>query len=113
MESHHSKCMESISTPFYNISPIVGSSPPVLASPDTEIAPKTAPNSKKLASTFLHQYMLQTGHKNSVGQPSVCSTAYQKPSPIGGLLHGTECTPSCSLLAQAGHHRNPPCSTNY
>src|SRR5271170_2426160 len=76
MESHHSKYIKSIMGHFYNIPPILGSFQPVLTSPDTEIEPKTAPGAQNLASTFLHQYMVQSGHKNSVEQPFVCPRIY-------------------------------------
>ena len=60
------------------------------------------PISKISASPFLHEDAVQSGHKNSFEQPSVCTTTYQNLSPIGDLLHGTLAAPTCSLLAQAG-----------
>src|SRR5271170_235962 len=45
MESQRSKCVECIYPPFYNMSPILGSVPQVLTSPDTEISPPNPQNS--------------------------------------------------------------------
>jgi len=67
MESQHSECLESIRGLLYNIPPLPASVQFVLASPDTEIAPKTAPRAQNLASPFLHQDTVQSDHKTSHG----------------------------------------------
>jgi|SRR5277367_141878 len=113
MESQHSKCTQSIEGHFYNITPFPGSVPLVLASPDTEIPPKMFPRAQNLASPFLHEDILQSGHKKSLVQLILSSKRYPNLTWIAQLLHGTWCTPSCSLLGEAGAHRNACCNPNY
>jgi len=45
----------SVLTAFYNIFPSIGSFLPVLGSPDTEMAPKTAPRGQNPTNPLLHQ----------------------------------------------------------
>ena len=45
----------SVLTSFYNVFPIIGSFLPVLGSPDTEMAPKTAPRGQNPTNPLLHQ----------------------------------------------------------
>src|SRR5277367_6975519 len=97
MEFHASKSIESIYMPFYSIPPIVGSLIPVLASPDTEIPFQTLPISKIFATLSLHEDILQSGHKNIVGQRSMFSTMYQNFSQISVLLLGTVGLLTCQL----------------
>jgi hypothetical protein len=67
----------------------------------------TIPIAKNSVTTFLHEDVAQSGHKNSVEQRSVCTMIYyQDLSPIEHLLHRTVGTPSGPLLREAGHHRN-------
>jgi hypothetical protein len=59
------------------------------------------PRSDIPASPFLHQDILQSGHKSSVGQPLVFPTTYQNFSSTGHPLHRTVGAASCPLLVQS------------
>src|SRR5271168_2064552 len=77
--------------------PILGSLIPVLACPDTEIPFQTLSVSKIFATLFLHEDVLQSGHRNGVGQRLMSSTTYKKFSRIGWLLRGTVGAPTRPL----------------
>jgi hypothetical protein len=79
VESQRSECIESINQPLYNIPSLLGSVQLALGSPDTERANQTLPTAKVWfalsvsgdrtkvsASLFLHQDMVQSGHRTSV-----------------------------------------------
>src|SRR5271155_1146288 len=97
MESQHSECPEAIKGPLYIIPPLPASVQFVLASSDTEIAPKRAPRAQNLASPFLHQDMVQSDHKTSDWQLPASRKRYQKFSQIRRLLPGLVCVPSWPL----------------
>src|SRR5271154_5074729 len=97
MESQHSERPKSIRGLLYIIPPLPASVQFVLASSDTEIAPKRAPRTPNLASPFLHQDRVKSDHKTSGGQlPESCKT-YQKFSQIRRLLPGPVYAPSWPL----------------
>jgi len=96
-ESQRSKSVESTNIPFVNINPLPGSLPPVLTSPDPEIAPPRLPISKIFATLLRHEDIVRSNQKYSVGQRSLPSTIYQNLSRIGGPLPGTGCAPSLPL----------------
>src|SRR5271170_1942292 len=68
MKFQRSKHTESILEPFYNIPPLLGSVPVVLASPDTEIPPQNLSVATILPWHFLHEQILQSGPKSNVDQ---------------------------------------------
>src|SRR5271154_885130 len=100
MESHCPKCMESTNGPLYNIRPLPGSVQFVLASPDTEKAGQTLPRPQIPASPFLHQVIVQSGHKTSSEQLLKPSIRSRNSGLITLLLHKAVAAPSCSLLAE-------------
>ena len=71
----------------------------------------SAPNLQIFRQPFLHQDMVESGHKDSVEQHSVFPKTYPNLSPIAQLLPGTVGTPSCSLSGEVGRDRTLSCNT--